>query len=338
MKFFVDNRKRLIIEELQVNLDEQKAQKKKKQNKRDEKDKDDEEIRCKVFKENDYGVTLWNNSVLILAVVNAVAVPLELTVYRDLAENSTYIIIDLIINAIFLLDVFISFNTSFFSQEGELVSQRKDIAMNYMFHGAFFIDFFSSIPYTLIGLKFLKFMKILKIFRITRLGKVIEKMTLEEDQKAGVKILKLIFELFLIMHLLGCSWFYVVAIYEDDNYWSPPLDFIWVSRPTYYRFYDSDEVSPLYQYLVCLYVAVLALGGNEMGPRTNVEIMTMFGILIFLTMYNALIFGDMTVLVSQVTAKASKFQDQIDVANTAMNNMELPKDARNNVRTYLITT
>ena len=30
MKFFVDNRKRLIIEELQVNLDEQKAQKKKK--------------------------------------------------------------------------------------------------------------------------------------------------------------------------------------------------------------------------------------------------------------------------------------------------------------------
>ena len=68
-----------------------------------------------MFKENDYGVTLWNNSVLILAVVNAVAVPLELTVYRDLAENSTYIIIDLIINAIFLLDVFISFNTSFFS-------------------------------------------------------------------------------------------------------------------------------------------------------------------------------------------------------------------------------
>lgn len=252
-------------------------------------------------------MTLWNNSVLILAVVNAVAVPLELTVYRDLSENSTYVVIDLIINAIFLLDVLISFNTSFFSTEGELVRGRKDIAVNYMFHGAFFIDFFSSIPYTLIGLKSLKFMKILKIFRITRLSKVIEKMTLEEDQKAGVKILKLIFELFLIMHLLGCTWFYIVAIYEEDNYWSPPLDFIWVSRPNYYRFYDSDEVSPLYQYLVCLYVAVLALGGNEMGPRTNVEIMAMFGILIFLTMYNALIFGDMTVLVSQVTAKASKF-------------------------------
>ena len=52
---------------------------------------------------------------------------------------------------------------------------------------------------------------------------------------------------------------------------------------------------------------MLALGGNEMGPRTNVEIMTMFGILIGLTMYNAQIFGEMTVLVSEVTKKASNF-------------------------------
>ena len=76
-----------------------------------------------------------------------------------------------------------------------------------------------------------------------------------------------------------------------------------------------------------LYTAVLALGGNEMGPRTNTEIIVMFSILIFLTMYNALIFGDMTVLVSEVTKKASNFQEQIDVANTAMKNMALPSDA-----------
>ena len=82
---------------------------------------------------------------------------------------------------------------------------------------------------------------------------------------------------------------------------------MWVSRPTYYRFYDSDQVNPLYQYLVSLYTAVLALGGNEMGPRTNLEICIMFIILIGLTMYNAQIFGEMTVLVSEVTKKASNF-------------------------------
>ena len=129
-----------------------------------------------------------------------------------------------------MVDVAICFNTSYF-KDGELVRARKDIALNYMFKGMFFIDFFSSIPYTLLGLSQLKFMKILKIFRITRLTKVIEKLEMEEDLKAFVKILKLIFMLFLIMHLLGCLWFYVVAIYQDQHEWAPPLDFIWVSRP-----------------------------------------------------------------------------------------------------------
>ena len=46
----------------------------------------------------------------------------------------------------------------------------------------------------------------------------------------------------------------------------------------------------------------------------------------------------MTVLVSEVNKKAANFQDQVDVANTAMKNMNLPKDAQNDVRTYLITT
>jgi len=90
--------------------------------------------------------------------------------------------------------------------------------------------------------------------------------------------------------------------------------------------------------MVVLYMAVLALGGNEMGPRTNFEIIYIFVILIILVLYNAIIFGEMTVLVSEVSKKESGFQQQVDVANTAMKNMDLPKEAQNDVRLYLITT
>ena len=85
-------------------------------------------------------------------------------------------------------------------------------------------------------------------------------------------------------------------------------------------------------------MAVLALGGNEMGPRTTFEIAFIFIVLISLILYNAVIFGEMTVLVSEVSKKESGFQQQVDVANTAMKNMDLPKDAQNQVRLYLITT
>lgn len=111
-----------------------------------------------------------------------------------------------------MIDVVICFNTSYLNAEGERVRTRKEIALHYMFRGLFFIDFFSSIPYALIGLSTLKFMKILKIFRITRLTKVINKMEKEEATKAFIKILKLIFELFLLMHLLGCLWFSIIMI------------------------------------------------------------------------------------------------------------------------------
>ena len=150
-----------------------------------------------------------------------------------------------------------------------------------------------------------------------------------------VKIFKLILTLLLLMHIIGCIWFLVVGL---EKLWVPPLDFIYVQRVGYERFYDLEETTEWYQYMVVLYMAVLALGGNEMGPRTTFEIAFIFAILIALILYNAVIFGEMTVLVSEVSKKESDFQNQVDVANTAMKNMELPKDAQNEVRLYLITT
>ena len=150
-----------------------------------------------------------------------------------------------------------------------------------------------------------------------------------------VKIFKLILTLLLIMHIIGCVFFLIV---EKAKQWVPPLDFIYVQRGGYLRFYDQEEVTQGYQYIIMLYMAVLALGGNEMGPRTTFEIIYIFIVLIGLILYNAVIFGDMTVLVSEVTKKESQFQQQVDVANTAMKNMDLPIDAQNEVRMYLITT
>ena len=68
-----------------------------------------------------------------------------------------------------------------------------------------------------------------------------------------------------------------------------------------------EETTEWYQYMVVLYMAVLALGGNEMGPRTTFEIAFIFAVLIALILYNAVIFGEMTVLVSEVSKKESDF-------------------------------
>jgi hypothetical protein len=52
---------------------------------------------------------------------------------------------------------------------------------------------------------------------------------------------------------------------------------------------------------------VLALGGNEMGPRSDTEIIIIYLFLVVLTFYNANIFGEMTVLVQQASQKTTQF-------------------------------
>ena len=47
--------------------------------------------------------------------------------------------------------------------------------------------------------------------------------------------------LLLLMHVIGCTWFFLVDG-VDDAEWVPPLDFIYVNRGEYFRFYDKEEV------------------------------------------------------------------------------------------------
>jgi hypothetical protein len=58
-----------------------------------------------------------------------------------------------------------------------------------------------------------------------------------------------------------------------------------------------------------MYVAVLALGGNEMGPRSNAEIIAIFTLLVGLIILNAIVFGEITVLIEQGSQKSTFYQN-----------------------------
>ena len=104
-------------------------------------------------------------------------------------------------------------------------------------------------------------------------------------------MLYLVFQLLLMMHIVGSTWYYIC---KQEQYWIPPLDFVYAGRyPKIYRFYGNSDT---YKYLVNLYNAVLFLGGNEMGPRTNLEICLCTIILVCMAIFNAWLFGDMAVL------------------------------------------
>ena len=86
------------------------------------------------------------------------------------------------------------------------------------------------------------------------------------------------------------------------------------------------------------YISILMFGGNEIGGTTSLELAFTGLTMLFSAIVNAIIFGEMAVLVETISRKETEFQERIDTANTAMKNLSLPDGIQNEVREYLIYT
>lgn len=133
----------------------------------------------------------------------------------------------------------------------------------------------------------------------------------------------------MYLHLLGCSWFFIV---EQERDWIPPLDYVYVVS----NFFQDDT---FYKYWMSIYHAVLILTGNDIGPRFEVGQVVFCTIFVtFGAIVNAYIFGELVVLVTVMNAKTAAFVEKLDICNTAMKNQSLPKDLQREVIGYLTYT
>ena len=68
---------------------------------------------------------------------------------------------------------------------------------------------------------------------------------------------------------------------------------------------------------------IALIGGNETAPTTPLEC----GYIVFLNIaaaiINSYIFGEMTFLTNIITKKQTEYQKKVDIANTAMKNIDL---------------
>lgn len=88
----------------------------------------------------------------------------------------------------------------------------------------------------------------------------------------------------------------------------------------------------------CFYHSIILLGGSDIAPRDDLQRINGIVVLLIGAIINANIFGNMAVLVQELNLKASKFQENIDIANTSMKNMRLPNSTQIKIRNYLFYT
>lgn len=268
----------------------------------------------------------WDIFIMILATWNSLTIPIEIAFEPSIADHLAYKYFNNIIDFIFLLDIIVTFRTTYINpSSGDEISEPLQIAKEYL-KGRFWIDVLATLPFELMhggnkNLTWTNLFGLLKTTRVLRLKRITMFVNIPDD-------FTLIYFLVLYLHIIGCTWF---LIYNLNKVWIPPQDYQFVRT----WIYEEDD---LYLYFHSIYYSVQLLNGNEMGPRTTISLIFVSIILIVGAMVNANILGNMAVIIQERNKKAHRFQEKIDIANTAMKNLKINSDLQRKVINYLLYT
>lgn len=155
----------------------------------------------------------WDIVIIVMALYNSIIIPVEIAFNPMSLNSAAEIFVESIINLVFMIDIFLNFRITYISGiSGDEIFDPRLIAQMYILNGKFILDVLSSIPFNAVGSSsdILPILGMLKLFRVGRISLVIRNLNMREDTKAFLRVLWLIFFLFLYTHIIGCLWFYIV--------------------------------------------------------------------------------------------------------------------------------
>ncbi|KAI0980017.1 hypothetical protein GJ496_005538 [Pomphorhynchus laevis] len=235
------------------------------------------------------------------------------------------IVIDIIVDITFIIDIFINFRTTFVNSNDELVVKPSKIALHYL-KGWFIIDLIAAIPFDVIlmilrkdfGGETTTLMGLLKTARLLRLVRVARK--LDRYSEYGTAMLLLLMASFaLLAHWLACIWY---AIGNAERSYGRRMTWLdELARATHMPYHDftgnisgSNGPELKSKYVTALYFTLSSLtsvGFGNVSPNTNLEkIFTIIVMLVGSLMY-ASIFGNVSAIIQRLYSGTARYHTQM---------------------------
>uniref|UniRef100_A0AAQ6IHI1 Potassium voltage-gated channel, subfamily H (eag-related), member 5b n=1 Tax=Anabas testudineus TaxID=64144 RepID=A0AAQ6IHI1_ANATE len=307
--------------------------------------------------------TTWDWVILILTFYTAIMVPYNVS-FKTKQNNIVWLVLDSVVDVIFLVDIVLNFHTTFVGPGGEVISDPKLIRMNYL-KTWFVIDLLSCLPYDIINAfenvdeyvnrcfhdDIHSLFSSLKVVRLLRLGRVARK--LDHYLEYGAAVLVLLVCVFgLVAHWLACIWYSIgdyEVIDEDSNTvrmdsWLYQLA-ISIGSPYRYNASGSGqwEGGPGKDslYITSLYFTMTSLttiGFGNIAPTTDGEKIFSVAMMMVGSLLYATIFGNVTTIFQQMYANTNRYHEMLNNVRDFLKLYQVPKGLSERVMDYIVST
>ncbi|XP_037903090.1 potassium voltage-gated channel subfamily H member 8 isoform X3 [Hermetia illucens] len=288
-----------------------------------------------------YGVFkgCWDWIILVATFYVAVLVPFNAAFAK--ADRQT-MVSDVIVEALFIVDIILNFRTTFVSKKGEVVSDPKLIAINYL-RGWFLVDLLAALPFDHLYASNLytgeeSHIHLVKLTRLLRLARLLQKMDRYSQYTAMILTL-LMLSFTLVAHWLACVW-YVIAEKEElsnDSSW----DIGWMHALADRLKIPVSNITNAEAYTTALYftfTSLTSVGFGNVSANTVAE--KVFSILMMLigALMHAVVFGNVTAFIQRMYSRRSMYDSKWRDLKDFIALHQMPKELKQRIQDYFQTS
>ncbi|KAG4073881.1 hypothetical protein HA402_014086, partial [Bradysia odoriphaga] len=278
----------------------------------------------------------WDWLILVATFYVAVAVPYNAAFAKAVRLTMAS---DVIVEGLFIVDIILNFRTTYVSRKGEVVSDSKSIALNYL-RGWFVVDLLAALPFDHLYLYHGEesHIHLVKLTRLLRLARLLQKMDRYSQYTAMIlTLLMLCFS--LVAHWLACIW-YVIADKEqiaNDIDW----DIGWMhTLAERLKYTNITEISNVDAYVTALYytfTSLTSVGFGNVSANTAAEKVFTIVMMLIGALMHAVVFGNVTAIIQRMYSRRSLYQSKWRDLKDFIILHQMPKELKQRMQDYFQT-